>query len=114
MNVVLNGYYKLGARLADPHAMRTWAVIAMLTMLLCASMTVMAGVGGVEFDPVFDWLNNSISGSLGRAIVTGGFIVFAMVAAGRQAPMLAMGAAVLALIVGFGPGIVQSFVTGVI
>lgn len=113
MNAV-EGYYKFGAYLADPRKMRTAAVTMTLMLLLFMTTVTWAGSSGTEFQPIFDWLNNSISGFLGRAIVTGGFIAFALIAAGRQAPMMAFGAAVLALIVGFGPGIVNSFVTATI
>ncbi len=114
MNAVLNGYYKLGACLADARRMRASAVVVVLVTTLCMTTLSVAGTQGVEFQPIFDWLNNSISGFLGRAIVTGGFIAFALIAAGRQAPMMAFGAAVLALVVGFGPCLVNSLVTATI
>ncbi len=115
MSQVLNGYYNLGVRLSDPRQMRTFAVVGFVVLALVAMVgSAHAGVDGGEFEALFDWLNGSISGFLGRAIVTGGFIAFALAAAGRQQPMMAMGAAVLAMIIGFGPTIVNSFVTGVI
>lgn len=115
MSQVVSGYYTLGARLSDPRQVRTLAVVGFVVLALVAMVgSAHAGVGGVEFEALFDWLNGSIEGFLGRAIVTGAFIAFSLIAAGRQQPMIAMGAAVLAMVVGFGPGIINSFVTGLI
>ena len=112
---MVSGYYNLGARLSDLRQLRTVAVVGFVVLALVFMMgSAFAGTGGTQFDPVFTWLNDSITGGLGRAIVVAGLIGGVFAAAGRQQPMLAMSAAVLALIVGFGPGIVTSFVTGTI
>ena len=111
----MKGYYTVGARLTDPRQLRLLALVVFVVMAVLFNVgAAIAGTGGLEFAPIFDWLNESISGGLGRAIVVAGLIGFVFAAAGRQQPMIAMGAAVLALIVGFGPGIVTSFVTATI
>lgn len=88
------------------------------TMVLMAVMALMAtahaGVTGTEFQVTYDLLVGWAKGYLGKIFAVAAFLIGAGFSAARQNPMPAIFGLVLALIIGFGPSLIESVLTATI
>lgn len=73
-----------------------------------------AGVTGLEFKATYELVVGWAKGYLGKIFAISAFLVGCGFAAARQNPMPAIFGLVLALIIGFGPGLIESMLTATI
>lgn len=83
-----------------------------IAMLFMAS--VHAGTTGLEFKDTFDLIVGWAKGYLGKIFAVAAFLIGCGFAAARQNPMPAIFGLVLALIIGFGPNLIDSILTATI
>ena len=85
-------------------------VCALLAMLASAK----AGVTGTEFQATYDLIVGWAKGYLGKIFAVAAFLIGAGFSAARQNPMPAIFGLVLALIIGFGPSLIESILTATV
>lgn len=90
-----------------------WAVTAFVIFCLFAGAAI-AGVSGEEFKETYDLIVGWAKGYLGKIFAVAAFLVGCGFAAARQNPMPAIFGLVLALIIGFGPGLIEKLLTATI
>lgn len=73
-----------------------------------------AGVTGTEFQETYDLIVGWAKGYLGKIFAIAAFLIGAGFSAARQNPMPAIFGLVLALIIGFGPSLIESILTAVV
>ena len=73
-----------------------------------------AGVTGLEFKATYDLVVGWAKGYLGKIFAISAFLVGCGFAAARQNPMPAIFGLVLALIIGFGPDLIDSMLTATV
>lgn len=86
-------------------------------LLVCATIFIsgaIAGTTGEEFKETYDLLMGWATGYLGKIFAIAAFLVGCGWAAGKQNPMPAIFGLVLAIIIGFGPGLVEKLLTAVV
>lgn len=83
------------------------AIIALMT-------TAKAGVTGTEFQATYDLIVGWAKGYLGKIFAVAAFLIGAGFSAARQNPMPAIFGLVLALIIGFGPSLIESILTATV
>lgn len=94
---------------------KTLVIATMLLMVIMALMaTAHAGVTGVEFQPTYDLIIGWAKGYLGKIFAVAAFLIGAGFSAARQNPMPAIFGLVLALIIGFGPSLIESILTATV
>lgn len=89
------------------------------SLMLCAvailtSGVVHAGTSGLEFKDTYDLLIGWAKGYLGKIFAVGAFLVGCGFSAARQSPLPAIFGLVLALIIGFGPGLIEKILSATI
>jgi conjugal transfer pilus assembly protein TraA len=88
------------------------------TLLVFATLALMAtaqaGVTGTEFQVTYDLIVGWAKGYLGKIFAVAAFLIGAGFSAARQNPMPAIFGLVLALIIGFGPGLIESILTATV
>jgi len=85
-------------------------LLAVLAMMTAAK----AGVTGTEFQATYDLIVGWAKGYLGKIFAVAAFLIGAGFAAARQNPMPAIFGLVLALIIGFGPALIESILTATV
>lgn len=88
----------------------TVIILAILALMASAQ----AGVTGVEFQATYDLIVGWAKGYLGKIFAVAAFLIGAGFSAARQNPMPAIFGLVLALIIGFGPALIESILTATI
>lgn len=88
----------------------TAILVAILLMMAAAQ----AGVTGTEFQPTYELIVGWAKGYLGKIFAVAAFLIGAGFSAARQNPMPAIFGLVLALIIGFGPSLIESILTATI
>ena len=83
---------------------------AILAMLASAK----AGVTGTEFQATYDLIVGWAKGYLGKIFAVAAFLIGCGFSAARQNPMPAIFGLVLALIIGFGPSLIESILTATV
>lgn len=86
------------------------AVLAVLAMMASAQ----AGTTGAEFKDTYDLVIGWAKGYLGKIFAVVAFLIGAGFSAARQNPMPAVFGLVLALIVGFGPALIEKILTATV
>jgi hypothetical protein len=90
-----------------------YALMAAVFLML-APMFVLAGTTGAEFLDTYNLLFGWTTGYLARALAFAASIMGALIAVGKQQPLLAGIGIVFAVILGVGPNIVNGILTAVI
>jgi len=85
-----------------------------ITLLMLASGTVLAGTTGTEFQTMYTTLLNWVNGYLGKSIAIAAFIIGAGVGIARSSPIPALVGVVFALFMVYIPNIIDSVMTAVI
>jgi conjugal transfer pilus assembly protein TraA len=94
---------------------RKTMIIASLIFVIVALMaTAKAGVTGAEFQATYDLLVGWAKGYLGKIFAVAAFLIGCGFSAARQNPMPAIFGLVLALIIGFGPALIESILTATV
>lgn len=88
----------------------TLCIVAVLAMMTAAK----AGVTGTEFQATYDLIVGWAKGYLGKIFAVAAFLIGAGFSAARQNPMPAIFGLVLALIIGFGPSLIESILTATV
>lgn len=88
----------------------TLVLMAILVMMASAQ----AGVTGTEFQVTYDLIVGWAKGYLGKIFAVAAFLIGAGFSAARQNPMPAIFGLVLALIIGFGPSLIESILTATV
>jgi conjugal transfer pilus assembly protein TraA len=86
------------------------AVVALLVTMSSAR----AGVTGTEFQATYELIVGWAKGYLGKIFAVAAFLIGCGFSAARQNPMPAIFGLVLALIIGFGPGLIESILTATV
>ena len=91
-------------------------VLALLAMMFLVIFMAgaNAGVTGTEFQSTYDLIVGWAKGYLGKIFAVAAFLVGCGFAAARQNAMPAIYGLVLALIIGFGPTLIESILTATI
>lgn len=76
--------------------------------------TAVAGTTGTEFQDTYDLIVGWAKGYLGKIFAVAAFLVGCGFAAARQNPMPAVFGLVLALIIGFGPSLIEKILTATV
>jgi conjugal transfer pilus assembly protein TraA len=84
--------------------------ISMLLMVVAAQ----AGTTGTEFKELYDMFIGWAKGYLGKIFAILSFLIGCGFAAARQSPMPAVFGLIMAMIIGFGPGLIEKLLTAVI
>lgn len=87
-------------------------LIIMAVLLLMAGAH--AGVTGTEFQATYDMVVGWAKGYLGKLFAVAAFLVGCGFSAARQNPLPAIFGLVLALVIGFGPALIESILTATI
>lgn len=94
---------------------KTLVIATMVLMVIMALMaTAHAGVTGTEFQVTYDLIVGWAKGYLGKIFAVAAFLIGAGFSAARQNPMPAIFGLVLALIIGFGPSLIESILTATV
>jgi conjugal transfer pilus assembly protein TraA len=94
---------------------KTFVVLSIVLAIAMVFMaTVHAGTTGLEFKETFDLLVGWAKGYLGKIFAVAAFLIGCGFSAARQNPMPAIFGLVLALIIGFGPNLIDSILTATI
>ena len=95
---------------------RRTIIIAALVLLSVVVMvtTAKAGTTGPEFQATYDLIVGWAKGYLGKIFAVAAFLIGAGFSAARQNPMPAVFGLVLALIIGFGPNLIESILTATV
>lgn len=88
--------------------------LCLLAALLFVSTSAHAGTTGSEFKDTYDLVMGWAKGYLGKIFAVSAFLVGCGFSAARQNPMPAIFGLVLALIIGFGPTLIEKLLTAVI
>jgi conjugal transfer pilus assembly protein TraA len=86
------------------------ALAVMVALMVCAK----AGTTGLEFKETYDLIIGWAKGYLGKTFAIAAFMIGSGVAAARQTAMPAIFGLVLALILAFGPGLIEKILTATI
>ncbi len=91
-------------------------LIAALVVLALIVMTTAAkaGVTGTEFQATYDLIVGWAKGYLGKIFAVAAFLIGCGFSAARQNPMPAIFGLVLALIISFGPSLIESILTAIV
>ena len=90
------------------------AVIATTAVLLTVSSPVFAGTGGTEFTAAYDLLVGWSQGTLGKVIATGMFLVGLAAGIIKQSVASAVTGIGGAMVLSYGPGVIESVFTALI
>ncbi len=93
---------------------KTFLVAAIAASALLGAGSVMAGVTGTEFLPIFTLLSDWISGYLGRTIAFTGMILGVGAAALSQRPVLGLVGLFFGVLILIVPAVLNSMLTAVI
>lgn len=94
---------------------KTIIIASLVVLSVIAMMTAAkAGVTGTEFQPTYELIVGWAKGYLGKIFAVAAFLIGAGFSAARQNPMPAIFGLVLALIIGFGPGLIESILTATV
>ena len=94
---------------------KTIIIVSLIFLSVSAMMTAAkAGVTGTEFQATYDLIVGWAKGYLGKIFAVAAFLIGAGFSAARQNPMPAIFGLVLALIIGFGPGLIESILTATV
>lgn len=95
---------------------RKTMIIGLVAIAVMAIMMVsaQAGVTGTEFQATYDLIVGWAKGYLGKIFAVVAFLIGCGFAAARQNAMPAIYGLVLALIIGFGPGLIESILTATV
>lgn len=85
-----------------------------LAALLVTMSSARAGVTGTEFQATYELIVGWAKGYLGKIFAVAAFLIGCGFSAARQNPMPAIFGLVLALIIGFGPGLIESILTATV
>jgi conjugal transfer pilus assembly protein TraA len=85
-------------------------VMVMIVLMACA----VAGTTGEEFRETYDLLIGWAKGYLGKIFAVAAFLIGCGFSAARQNPMPVIFGLVLALIVGFGPSLIERILTATV
>lgn len=101
---------------ASPAKKRLVVQLALMVLFVFALCFVQAHAGttGDEFKDTYDLIIGWAKGYLGKIFAVAAFLVGCGFAAARQNPMPAIFGLVLALIIGFGPGLIEKLLTAVV
>lgn len=102
--------YSLTARQKRIVLALSFVAVAMLMMIAAAH----AGTTGDEFKEVYDLFIGWAKGYLGKIFAIAAFLIGCGFAAARQTPMPAIFGLIMALIIGFGPGLIEKILTAII
>lgn len=89
------------------------AALALVALLVTMS-SARAGVTGTEFQATYELIVGWAKGYLGKIFAVAAFLIGCGFSAARQNPMPAIFGLVLALIIGFGPGLIESILTATV
>lgn len=90
-----------------------WGLVFFLTFVVCLAST-HAGTTGNEFQDTYDLIMGWAKGYLGKIFAVASFLIGCGFSAARQNPMPAIFGLVLALIIGFGPSLLEKILTATI
>lgn len=94
---------------------RTFFIVSLFFVSVIAMMAAAkAGVTGTEFQETYDLLVGWAKGYLGKIFAVAAFLVGCGFSAARQNPMPAVFGLVLALIIGFGPSLIERILTATV
>jgi conjugal transfer pilus assembly protein TraA len=94
---------------------KTLLIASFIVVAILATMaTAKAGVTGTEFQATYDLIVGWAKGYLGKIFAVAAFLIGAGFSAARQNPMPAIFGLVLALIIGFGPSLIESILTATV
>ncbi len=79
-------------------------LLALIVMMTAAN----AGTTGLEFKALYEQIMGWAKGYLGKIFAVAAFLIGAGFSAARQSPMPAIFGLVLALVIGFGPALIES------
>ncbi len=112
MNALSNNNFTTPSR---SQLSRFGAALAIVLLLMCVLMvSAQAGVTGDEFQETYDLIVGWAKGYLGKIFAVASFLVGCGFAAGRQTPIPAIFGLVLALIIGFGPVLIERILTATV
>lgn len=90
------------------------AALVFIVLMFLLNLGADAGVTGLEFKTTYDLVVGWAKGYLGKIFAISAFLVGCGFAAARQNPMPAIFGLVLALIIGFGPDLIESMLTATV
>lgn len=90
------------------------AALVFIVLMFMLNLGADAGVTGLEFKATYDLVVGWAKGYLGKIFAICAFLVGCGFAAARQNPMPAIFGLVLALIIGFGPDLIESMLTATV
>ena len=106
---------KTATRLVHAHTHKNFIIASLAILTVIILMTrAKAGVTGTEFQATYDLIVGWAKGYLGKIFAVAAFLIGAGFSAARQNPMPAIFGLVLALIIGFGPALIESILTAVV
>lgn len=90
------------------------AALVFIVLMFLLSLGADAGTTGLEFQVTYDLIVGWAKGYLGKIFAISAFLVGCGFSAARQNPMPAVFGLVLALIIGFGPSLIESMLTATV
>lgn len=92
-------------------AVEKMLMIALFLALAFVSMSSQAGAGGTEFTQVYDQITGWANGTLGKTLAVSALLVGLGVGVIKQSIIAAVVGVAMALVSGFGPGVIDGVIS---
>jgi conjugal transfer pilus assembly protein TraA len=96
------------------HWLQFFALFALMLGMAALPESALAGTGGTEFADIYTLLSGWAKGTLGKVIAIGFFLIGVVAGMAQQSVMAAAIGVGAALVMYFGPGVIDNILTAVI